>query len=1396
MTAFDDATSLEVLTYSLRDATAGTGHADSFNIDPATGQITVSASASLNAEAGTGQPGAAATPYAVTVHAVDGDGDVTDIDVNIRVVPVNEAPKIDRVYGTAVDHATYADYEVGDRTPTEISHWEVDRTERSATTLDADLDDSVLVYATPDATPTLTETNIQPATYTASDPEGETDLMWSLAGPDAGSFEPAPEMGASTMLAFDSAPDFEEPGDTNGDNIYEVTIVVTDSSGNSGELDVTVKVINSTEDNEPGEVEIENRQPEVARVLTATHDDPDGGVRELKWQWYRSTANGTHRSRCVDYDPHGETTPAQAVRFFISDDPTDWEKIDGATSASYTPGYDEDSGGTLVTTGGNGADLVETWMGGDIGLVRTTTPEGEVSNDWSAFKCLRAAVTYRDDVDRTHAGADNDGTDVDETLEGTFMGSEFPVKPIDEENDRPSFNDDQVNPVSTYRAERREDTAIPITITEAMAATDVATDEDDPDTEPDILTYTLGGPDAEHFEITGTVDTGGTGAYTAEDEGVLTLTDDELDYDAGKRTYTVNITATDPSGDDDSVTVIVNITNWNEMPDWEENPDALSHQENDAGVVDTYEADDPEGAGITYSLVTVATGSSADDVTEDDIADRDLFEINSLTGALKFKSAPNYEDPKDDLDTDGTFGNNTDNMYKVAVRATVVDSPPLTGVTVPPGPHMITQEVTVMVTNVNEAPVFSETTDTLEISENPDDPETDPLLNRGAGKPAANLPASPNLDVGVPVIAIDDDNTSTFAVGGYSDDDRDRIDGLTYTLSGAGAGTFDIVPATGQILTTQKLNYEAKNSYVVTVTATDPWDASDSIDITINVTDVDEVPVTPSLVVSGPNSRTYDENGTDAVGEYQAVGTGADMVRWIPLEGADADYFEVDGSGSSVMLKFRSPPDHEMPRGMAMTADNTNTYMVTVKIEHTPSGTMAQQDVVVTVVDTIELGSLDGSGTETYAENGTAAVGTYTVDGPMADAATWSLNGDDMAQFTLDTTTGSSVMLMFAASPNYEMPMDAGGDNTYMVTLEAMAGSEMDMQTVTITVTDANDRGMVTISPSQPRSGTMLTASLSDDDGDVRATTWRWSRSMTMDGTYSNIVGATSETYTPVEGDGGYYLMATAMYTDAYGSGMSANATTTSAVPPDQPGTVTLSTSHPVVDTAITATLSDPDGMITGTTWQWSKSMTMDGTFMDIDEATMMSYTPMAADEGYHLKAKAMYTDGHGSGKMQMAMTTGKVTTTPDQPGTVMLDSMTPVVGTAVTATLADPDGTITGTTWQWSKSMSMTTGWMDIAGDMAMSDTYTVMDVDVGYYLRATAMYTDGHGPNKTMMATTTSKVTATAVDPTAKYDTSLNGMIERAEVVAAINRYIAGEAGVTRADVVAVINRYIAGN
>ena len=129
--------------------------------------------------------------------------------------------------------------------------------------------------------------------------------------------------------------------------------------------------------------------------------------------------------------------------------------------------------------------------------------------------------------------------------------------------------------------------------------------------------------------------------------------------------------------------------------------------------------------------------------------------ISSTRGILRFKASPNYEDPKDE----GSVAEDNLNMYQVTVKAEVSDDE---------NPrHATIQTVTVTVINVHEAPVFSKTTDTLEIWENPDDPENEAtsergelyLLNRGVGKPAANLPVEPNLDVGIPMVAVDDDNT-------------------------------------------------------------------------------------------------------------------------------------------------------------------------------------------------------------------------------------------------------------------------------------------------------------------------------------------------------------------------------------------------------------------------------------------------------------------------------------------------------------------------------------------------------------------------------------------------------------------------------------------------------------
>ena len=47
-------------------------------------------------------------------------------------------------------------------------------------------------------------------------------------------------------------------------------------------------------------------------------------------------------------------------------------------------------------------------------------------------------------------------------------------------------------------------------------------------------------------------------------------------------------------------------------------------------------------------------------------------------------------------------------------------------------------------------------------------------------------------------------------------------DALTYGLGGTDAASFDIDPATGQLMTLAALDYETKASYEVMVTATDP----------------------------------------------------------------------------------------------------------------------------------------------------------------------------------------------------------------------------------------------------------------------------------------------------------------------------------------------------------------------------------------------------------------------------------------------------------------------------------------------------------------------------------------------------------------------------------------------
>ena len=124
-----------------------------------------------------------------------------------------------------------------------------------------------------------------------------------------------------------------------------------------------------------------------------------------------------------------------------------------------------------------------------------------------------------------------------------------------------------------------------------------------------------------------------------------------------------------------------------------------------------------------------------------------------------------------------------------------------------------------------------------------------------------------------------------------------------------------------------------------------------------------------------------------------------------------------------------------------------------------------------------------------------------------------TLSGADAALFSL---TGG--VLTFKAVPNFEAPKDAGKDNVYNITVVATdSDGQTDEMDVTVTVTNVEEDGTVTLSLLQPRIGTALTATLTDIDGAVSDVKWKWAKTDLSDfGSYVDIEGATAASYTPV----------------------------------------------------------------------------------------------------------------------------------------------------------------------------------------------------------------------------------------------------------------------------------------
>ncbi len=268
------------------------------------------------------------------------------------------------------------------------------------------------------------------------------------------------------------------------------------------------------------------------------------------------------------------------------------------------------------------------------------------------------------------------------------------------------------------------------------------------------------------------------------------------------------------------------------------------------------------------------------------------------------------------------------------------------------------------------------------------------------------------------------------------------------------------------------------------------------------------------------------------------------------LTGTDAASFTIDASSGQIRLAQDVTLDFEGKR----------TYRVTVEVtdgrdqngDDDDDAIDDRQNVTITLTDVNEEPVVTGDTTPSASENTSAAVASYTGADPERKTLEWSVNSNTFY-------ISSRGQLFFATPPDYE-----SGNTTFSVRVTAEdPGGLTGSLDVTVTVTDVEEAGVVTITPPRGWESTRFDAVLSDDDGNVTGQAWQWARS-TNRSSWEDIAGATSASHTAGADDIGHYLRVSVEYSDRRGSNKTASAVLAERIGDSQPS----SNADPVFDEA------------------------------------------------------------------------------------------------------------------------------------------------------------------------------------------------------------------------------------
>ena len=957
---------------------------------------------------------------------------------------------------------------------------------------------------------TVDEGKTAVATLTAEDQDtAAADLEWSKAGgADAGRFT----LSTAGVLAFAAAPDYENPDDADGDRTYEITVQVSDGTHTDTE-DMVVTVKNVDED---GTVSLFPAQLRVRTVVRATLTDPDGDLNAVSWRWAESW------------------------------DKTTWTNIDGATRADYLPTearwgkylratatrYRDGEGSNKTSRTESNATVGEREPGPELSVKTLVSglrfPWGiAFTPDGTMLFTERDGHRQQDPLPDPPEGLSSrltDGTlqtvsadfsDLDTDENGGVMGLE-----VD-----PDFVDNR----RIYICQQRTGSVIQVVAWTIDATYTTATRANDPlvGNIPRVDNHNgcrlRFGPDGNLWISTGDTEAIGTVPQDLNSLGGKILRVDPLTGVApadnpfpGSLVYSYG--HRNPQGlalrpgtrqmwsvehgptVDDEINLLVRGANygWDPVPT-DENGDPTSGYDDTAPMTDLVKFPGAVEARWSSGNPTLATSGGIFLEGEQ----WGLWEGRLAVATLKGRSLRIFE-----FTEDGTFVSHVvpEELDHFGDRDHRLRTPMI-------GPDNALYLSTstrgwrddILRVTPQQAPEFPNAADTRQVPE-----------NTGGDMVVATVEATD-----------------------YNHDE------LTYTLGGTDGESFYILDENiGElrVRSTTQLDYETRRTYEVTVTADDEQNTSDTVTLTIEVTDVEHegtviLPLTQPRVGSPVQASLSDPDG----------GVTGTTWKWERSDDGVTGWEDIDGARSASY----TPGTDDIGKYLRATVTYTNIHGPDKTAQSVTSGA---------------VGTAPNSNPEFPSASLVRRVAEHTaagrsIDSPVeaddadGDPLQYALSGMDADLFDINSSTGQ---LLTRAALDYEVA------NEYEVVVSVSDGKDTndlpddnevdDSVTVTIEVTNVDEPGSVSLLPAQLRAWTVVRATLSDPDGvDLHAVSWQWAESSDKTA-WTRIDGATQADYTPTDSVQGQYLRATAGYTDGQGTGKTTEVVSDHVVGEREPG--------------------------------------------------------------------------------------------------------------------------------------------------------------------------------------------------------------------------------------------------